>query len=59
MAVQLAQEFFLGGTVMAQSTAGTLNQAIMMRIKAIILSKFASKRSDADKEAWGVGVKRQ
>ena len=36
---------------MSISTAGTLDSAIMMRIKEIVLAKFGKRRSAEDKEA--------
>ena len=44
---------------MAENTAGTLNQHIMMRIKATVLSMFAAKGSEADKEALWSAIRQK
>ncbi len=51
MAVQLASHYIFGEASMACHTAGTLEPSRMRRIKAIVISKFGGKRSEADKEA--------
>ena len=49
--MQLAISYFFGEEVMARNTAGSLNHSKMQRIKSIVISKFAQKRSLEDQEA--------
>ena len=49
--MHLASKYFFGEQKLLESTTSTLDQAKMLRIKTIILSKFASRRSAADSEA--------
>ena len=48
MVVQLAISYFFGEEVMGRNTAGSLNHSKMQRIKSIVISKFAQKRSLKD-----------
>ena len=50
IAVQLALHYFLGEATMCLHTASTLDTSRMKKIKAIVISKFGAKRSDADRE---------
>ena len=49
MAVQLAIQYFFGEATMASSTYTSLDQT-KIKIKAIVLSKFGTKMTTADKE---------
>lgn len=51
LAVHLTTEYFFEEKIMTESTIGTLDQTRLLRIKAIVLAKFAARRSAADSEA--------
>ena len=50
VAVHLAQFYYLGETATSRTTAAHLDSSKMEEIKELILSKFASRRSLADRE---------
>ena len=54
LAVMLAMEYFFGQDYMSRHTTATLEPDRMLQLKAIVLSKFAARRSEPDREhLWG------